>query len=517
MSNETTTSAADDDEFVYLGLSKSQYTASVAVALTSCSLSILGSLSIIYIVIVNRKLDQLYHRIVMGLSIMDFIMTAATASMPFANRSDIGLFFAVGNAQSCTAAGFFYQAWLGSTIYNATLSIYFLLTVKHGLQEQQISKAMEPYCHVLVISVPLVFGIVAVSVQGINPLPYVGICDIGNPFPGNCLEEENIECERSGLATRILGLFQLATMVIGALTGIWATVRVYLTVRQQLLRGNVSHNSNVHNPISETQLKRIQAVRNQAICYTSAFAVSFFSAFFGLYDDPNIAWPLIVIYIFFPLQGFWNAMIYTRPRLLRWKDANPDQSWFWAYRQVLSGRPAPTTRKTAHLQKSVQSSGNNSTSDSTRKSTRATLLSSIRQLSFLNVYSQPNNESTCTNPGHQGTVLSGHEIIPEDDKNKATPAQRISGSPSFYDEEASTNNNDHDAMNTNAMELSDSSSNHEERKSSYPLSGLVKTVGEQVALIQQGLREEQVPLKEPLSEKSTTISPDETMLPPSRR
>ena len=42
-------------------------------------------------------------------------------------------------------------------------------------------------------------------------------------------------------------------------------------------------------------------------------------------------------------------MIYIRPRLLRWKDANPDQSWLWAYRQVLGGKPAPTTRRTAHL------------------------------------------------------------------------------------------------------------------------------------------------------------------------
>ncbi|CAB9515761.1 expressed unknown protein [Seminavis robusta] len=453
MSNETTsTGSAADDQFVYLSLSRSQYTASVIVAETSCALSILGSLSIIYIVIVNRKLDQIYHRIVMGLSIMDLIMTTATASMPFANRSDIGLFFAVGNAQSCTAAGFFYQAWVGSAIYNATLSIYFLLTVKHGLQEQRISKTMEPYCHVLAISATLLFGITGLAIQGFNPLPYIGTCDIGSPFPGNCLDDENVECERGGISSFILGLLQITVLVIAALSGIWATIRVYLTVRQQLLR-----NSSAHNPISETQLKRIQAVRNQAICYTSAFAVSFFSAFFGLYEDPTIVWPLILLYIFFPIQGFWNAMIYTRPRLLRWKDANPDRSWFWAYRQVLSGKPAPTTRRTAHLQNTVQP-----TSSTNQKSTRV-----------LNSSLQPNDESTGTNPGPQGTNLSGCEPPEDGDENEISRAQRTSGAPSFYDEEASSSSsNDNDAM-----ALSGSSNNHEERKSSYPL---VNSVGEQV-------------------------------------
>ena len=44
-----------------------------------------------------------------------------------------------------------------------------------------------------------------------------------------------------------------------------------------------------------------------------------------------------------------NCCIYIRPRLCRWKDANPDQSWFWAFKQVLSAAPPPTTARTAHL------------------------------------------------------------------------------------------------------------------------------------------------------------------------
>lgn len=35
--------------------------------------------------------------------------------------------------------------------------------------------------------------------------------------------------------------------------------------------------------------------------------------------------------------------------MIRWKDANPEESWFWAFQQVLTGAPPPTTVRTAHL------------------------------------------------------------------------------------------------------------------------------------------------------------------------
>jgi hypothetical protein len=58
---------------------------------------------------------------------------------------------------------------------------------------------------------------------------------------------------------------------------------------------------------------------------------------------------MLVLWLGFPLQGMYNLVIYLRPRLLRWKDAHPELTWYGAYQQVLSGKLVPTSDRTAHL------------------------------------------------------------------------------------------------------------------------------------------------------------------------
>jgi hypothetical protein len=63
--------------------------------------------------------------------------------------------------------------------------------------------------------------------------------------------------------------------------------------------------------------------------------------------SPTAFAAVFLLSLLYPLQGFLNVIVYIRQ-----KDDNPEMScWFWAYRQVLSGKRAPTTKRTAHLAK----------------------------------------------------------------------------------------------------------------------------------------------------------------------
>ena len=104
----------------------------------------------------------------------------------------------------------------------------------------------------------------------------------------------------------------------------------------------------------------------QSICYTLVFLapllpVILTSILDSIYLTPEleqardlqdkgvVVAAYFITFMLFPLQGLLNWIIYTRPSLVRWKVANPEKSWTWAYLRVLSGESAPTTASTSHL------------------------------------------------------------------------------------------------------------------------------------------------------------------------
>eukprot|EP00541_Cyclophora_tenuis_P017615 CAMPEP_0116566576 /NCGR_PEP_ID=MMETSP0397-20121206/14536_1 /TAXON_ID=216820 /ORGANISM="Cyclophora tenuis, Strain ECT3854" /LENGTH=144 /DNA_ID=CAMNT_0004093487 /DNA_START=186 /DNA_END=620 /DNA_ORIENTATION=- len=64
-------------------------------------------------------------------------------------------------------------------------------------------------------------------------------------------------------------------------------------------------------------------------------------------DETSVFGLLICLQIFFPLQGFWNFLIYVRPRYLRWRRREPDMSRFWCLQQALNRHAVLTTSSVA--------------------------------------------------------------------------------------------------------------------------------------------------------------------------
>jgi hypothetical protein len=95
------------------------------------------------------------------------------------------------------------------------------------------------------------------------------------------------------------------------------------------------------------QNNKTQAVLIQATLYVSACLTTIFwmmilrilgSRGVKRQEESNIFWLIFITHLTFPLQGFWNLLIFIRPKYLRWRRQAPTKSRCWALRQCLTTR-----------------------------------------------------------------------------------------------------------------------------------------------------------------------------------
>ena len=300
----------------YAHLSDTQFLVAFALGFIPIILSLLGSFTILYLLYKSGVRKRFYHRLICGLSVMDIIMTTAALFQPFLTRSDIGLRFAIGNATSCEWTAFFFHFFLGAAIYNAALSIYYLLLIRYRMTEETAARYMEPWVHIAAVGIPSVLGSVALAKDYFNPgLVLSGVCEM-TAFPADCVLRDDVECERGESMGTTLAI-HLFFYVGSAITGFVATFMVYWTVRAQAQQ-TVKYSFT--GELSEAQRRRVRAVGTQAILYACAFFNSFaicvalVSATFAVFvpeiksgeglEEKSGVFPLtILLFFFFLIQG----------------------------------------------------------------------------------------------------------------------------------------------------------------------------------------------------------------------
>lgn len=341
----------------YRYLTSAQYLVAFCAGCLSSGLSLLGSGTIVYLVLKQSRLHEtIYHRIVFGLSCMDLVVTVAVILQPFLLPSYTRLPFASGQIATCDGVAFLLHYYLGSYIYSCELSLYFLFMIRYNISEVALAKTFEPFIHIVPVLVPTLFGIYGLTTQQFNPDPVFAFCDI-SVYPSNCLDVDSIECER-GLSYAALRIFLNSVVLLAVLIGTVSTWLVYWTVQQRIKRSRrhsfvvASYATNIDNP---QQLKRIRSVAWQAFWYTAAYLNAVLIFFFlpfavqldgtGRVQNTTGLFALVtLLYFLFPLQGFLNCLVYLRPVLVRWKERSDDTTWLWALKKTLSGTPFPTTR-----------------------------------------------------------------------------------------------------------------------------------------------------------------------------
>ena len=321
--------------------SRPQQMAVLFVQALSSILSTAGSISIIYIIVRNRKWEKsLFHRLMLGLSVGDCIVSLGTLMGPYLQPPDELLLAASGTTASCSFAAVLQYALVSNVYYNGFIAVYYYRTIRLGEREERLSKAYEKWMHAVSISLSVVTSVVALSLGAYNPEESARLCGFAF-YPTDCDRNKDLECTR-GQYTKEITLSVLCLITIPAVSGIVLTILVYRHVKRVY---NKSRKYRYNAEERESQRK--QRLAQQAVMYCWAYINAFvwgvssftFESLVHGETRANLGRPGIFAYLLmhafcFPLQGFINYLVYTRPRYRKSREMHPDRSSIYALSQV---------------------------------------------------------------------------------------------------------------------------------------------------------------------------------------
>eukprot|EP00980_Cylindrotheca_fusiformis_P030139 scaffold24450_cov122-Cylindrotheca_fusiformis.AAC.1 len=345
----------------YLGATTEGEQAALAWTLRMAGLlSAIGSSLILWDVFVgskkkngNRRLTML-HQLVCGMSLFDVFGSIAnmfsTLPIPeyihFESSSTTfptGVYGAKGNSGTCAAQGFFVQLGHTSAFYNLVLSVYYVLVIKKGMRETQLQR-LKYWFHVPALLVG--FGLAFAGI------PYYEniflLCHIPPDVELSSWTSSGVEplsitrTDSNGLLT----IFSIAPISVVFIVGGVNMIVIYLHVRKQDRAANrwrMGHRLAQHSadapPVGKVSSSwtmrsirpKAQAVPPsnrlsnevwwQALFYMGSFLMAwpiYYYARFSLMD----LWGNFPFWVaccaMYPLQGFWNAIVFFRPRLFRY-------------------------------------------------------------------------------------------------------------------------------------------------------------------------------------------------------
>jgi len=286
--------------------------------------SILGSSAIIHMVISDRthKITKPSHRILFLMSVFDVIQSSAGAfsTMPMPKNPDYP--GSMGNETTCTIQGFFIGLGLAVPLYNSSLNLFFLLSIRYNIDPKMFSRKIEPFLHAISILIPLTISI-TFTVTG-NMKPRKAVC-----YPTS----------RGG------HLFIVALVILCMLFCLYSMGGICWTVYSQ----NKSmdkyvfrrmNNQNTSPRSNRGLLSSDRETLKQAVMYTCAFFLTYtfpiISAMIwkGGTGNPIPFWIAFLSNTFYPLQGFWNFMFYVRPGI-NYVLETTDKSFLAAVREVV--------------------------------------------------------------------------------------------------------------------------------------------------------------------------------------
>ena len=297
-------------------------------------MSIIGSFSIIYNILINRKrkLARPFHRIMLLMSFFDVLQSISNVISVAAFPTESNIYGAKGNTNSCMAQSFFMLLGLAVPLYNSSLKIYYVLTIRYNLSAQQFS-TYEPAFHVIPVITPLSLAITFT-------------------FCGNISPRETVCYPAGAIPFTIILSFLSGCFLIHVLT----MTCICWTVKSQAMRMRKFTNFGSRRNLPAQQSHIEDAGRKtilQALSYTLTFFLTYiFPIIGGAYTggEAGASPPLAIIIlsnIFFPLQGFWNFLFYAQSGVQHIIETNPDKSYLGAIREFIidSGSTANTRRQ----------------------------------------------------------------------------------------------------------------------------------------------------------------------------
>ena len=271
----------------------------------------------------NGKRRTTYQRLIFGLSVCDILFAGALfASTWPAPVGTPHVWQALGNVQTCTAQGVFFHLGSAAVLYTASLSTYYVFSIRNGWPRTRIENA-EKWLHIG----PILFSIATMIPSLILGLYNSSdtVCHIA-ASPHGCSEswqrgDKTATCKRGDNATLYNLLFNLVPKWTSIVIVTINMVLVYLSVRKRERRGRRwSIHGNSGNSGPAASLKMTTQIAQQCYWFVGALYLTNFMGIavkVGTLSESVVPFGVtLTSSILLPTQGLWNAFVYLRPRYL---------------------------------------------------------------------------------------------------------------------------------------------------------------------------------------------------------
>eukprot|EP00979_Chaetoceros_neogracilis_P014875 scaffold4983_cov258-Chaetoceros_neogracile.AAC.6 len=326
-------------------------------------------------------MDSPYKRITFSVSVADIMQSLSLIVGPFAPPAGASRVarWSVGNQETCVFAGFFFS--FGGCLFvmnTAFLSFYYLCKIKRRMTDDTFRTKYEWKAHAFMMFSSLIVNFAGVGLRTINTAVTGTHCINGAAFPTGCRLAPNLDCEEP-LSSHALIIFAVTFVIICLsfllIIACMGSIMWHVTVRNKIFKAMTSIPSTsqpvVSTPAasqptasipapsqqdavsSDDKANRTDILRRLFSKETTIQALLYTGAFFLCYGPFVIANILIIsgvsmsvgtliffaftYAVFYPLNGLFTILIYTRPDVVNLRRGNPEYSWLRAFVMVLKG------------------------------------------------------------------------------------------------------------------------------------------------------------------------------------
>jgi hypothetical protein len=385
-----------------MAITSQQFIVGATIPMFTGSLSVLGSATIIFMVLRSReKLSSTYHRILFGMSSMDIMYSFGLllSTVPFPRDTPSLWDNLYGTTTTCTIQGVMvFSGNIGSNMYNCSLATFYMLTIVYGVRDEVMKTRIEPCFHALPLIYVIGANIFLLIKKSFNPV--LAACLI-TPYPRGCHLNPDVPCTRGENAAEHFWIFHGWPVIAMFFSVLFIMGKLYYTVRAQekkmqsyqitttlpesirQLRNRTSAEPttspsapstslsffrNIFNCSQPTQGRQSPFARRrreamiQCFLYVLAYFVSYiFVTIYQLAIKRNqfiySAWVLTQITT--PLQGLLNFCVFVRPRIIAALQAENDLTLAQAFVKAITSTMDANTPSDARRRQSLQNTQQN--------------------------------------------------------------------------------------------------------------------------------------------------------------
>jgi len=321
----------DTIELIGAELSNLQHCIVIAVVLIGACLSAFSSIRILLLQRNAKDGQQTYHRLIFSMSVADvFFSLCCLLQLFLVDKEKTVQPWAIGNETSCSGIGFIFTFfYFVIVIHNALLSLHFWLIVVRKWTPSDMKKYFHRQSAVVAWVLPLLIQLYTVLSSRYVQTSIAMIC-----FSDRDQIPEKIEVAWLGIACLIATVF---------------TVWVYIFYKKKI-EITLARSSYASSFATQAQDKRSKKLARRSVAYFLVYlntllwtvALNILARFDDDIDLGN-GWVFalrLISWIFLPLQGFFNMMVYVQPMITQKRKDHPEFSewkiflWLFVYGKV---------------------------------------------------------------------------------------------------------------------------------------------------------------------------------------